>query len=93
MTVGPAITFIGVALAWWFDSPMSVFVAVMAFAYVTENLYLSWRGRREYRQRFDKPVEGGMVRLAAMAEFPGLRNFLWVTYWQSLFLFAKAHAV
>jgi hypothetical protein len=34
-----------------------------------------------------------MVRLAAMAEFPGLRNFLWVTYWQSLFLFAKAHAV
>lgn len=83
MTIGPAITFIGVALAWWFDSPMSVFVAVMAFAYITENVYLSWRGRREFRRRFDNPLEGGMVRLSAMADFPGLRNFLWVTYWQS----------
>ncbi len=83
MTVGPAITFIGVALAWWFDSPISVFLAVMAFAYVTENVYLSWCGRQEYRRRFEKPVEGGMVSLAGMAEFPGLKNFLWVTYWQS----------
>ena len=83
MTVGPAITFTGVALAWWFDSPMSVFVAVLAFAYTTENLYLSWCGRREYRQHFDRPVEGGLVSLAGMAEFPGLRHFLWVTYWQS----------
>ena len=83
MTVGPAITFIGVVLAWWSDSPMSVFVAVYAFAYAIENIYLSWCGRREYRQRFNKPVEGGMVRLAGMAEFPGLRHFLWVTYWQS----------
>jgi O-antigen/teichoic acid export membrane protein len=83
MTVGPAITFIGVAFAWWLDSPMSVFVAVLAFAYVTENLYLSWCGRREYRNHFDKPLEGGMVGLAGMAEFSGLRHFLWVTYWQS----------
>ena len=83
MTVGPAITFVGVAFAWWFDSPMPVFVAVLAFAYVTENLYLSWCGRREYRQHFDKPVAGGMVSLAGMSQFPGLRHFLWVTYWQS----------
>jgi O-antigen/teichoic acid export membrane protein len=83
MTVGPAITFVGVFFAWWFDSPMSVFVAILAFAYITENLYLSWCGRREYRQHFDKPVEGGMVSLAGMIEFPGLRHFLWVTYWQS----------
>lgn len=83
MTVGPAITFIGVAIGWWFDSPMPVFVAILAFAYTTENLYLSWLGRREYRQHFHTPVEGGMVRLAGMTEFPGLRHFLWVTYWQS----------
>lgn len=83
MTVGPAITFTGVALAWWFDCPMPVFVAVLAFAYTTENLYLSWLGRREYRQHFHSPLEGGMVSLAGMTEFPGLRHFLWVTYWQS----------
>lgn len=83
MTVGPAITFIGVTVAWWFDSSTTVFVAIFAFAYVTENLYLSWCGRREYRLHFDIPVAGGMVSLSGMAEFPGLRNFLWVTYWQS----------
>ena len=83
MTIGPGITFVGVALAWWFDSPMFVFVAVLAFAYITENVYLSWRGRREYRDRFEESIEGGMVKLAGMEEFPGLRHFFWVTYWQS----------
>ncbi|CAA0100050.1 Inner membrane protein YghQ [Halioglobus japonicus] len=83
MTIGPGITFVGVTVAWWLDSPMFVFVAVLAFAYITENVYLSWRGRREYHQRFDTPLKGAMVKLSGMDEFPGLRHFFWVTYWQS----------
>ncbi|MDT8282006.1 MAG: lipopolysaccharide biosynthesis protein [Gammaproteobacteria bacterium] len=83
MTIGPTIGFFGVALAWWFDSPITVFVAVMAFAYVSENIYLSWCGRREYRRRIERPARGERVNLASMDEFSGLRHFLWITYWQS----------
>jgi O-antigen/teichoic acid export membrane protein len=83
MAIGPVIRFFGVAFAWWFDSPISVFVAVLAFAYIVANLYLSWCGRHEYNQRIGHPAEGGSVSLASMNKFPGLRQFLRITYWQS----------
>lgn len=83
MTIGPAIRLFGVAVAWWLDAPLPVFVAILAFAYATENLYLSWRGRHEYRQRIGRPPEGESVSDASLAEFFGLRHFLWVTYWQA----------
>jgi len=83
MTIGPTIRFFGVVMAWWFDSPLPVFVAILAFAYATENLYASWRGRHEYRIRIGRPPEGESVGDARMAEFSGLRPFMWVTYWQS----------
>lgn len=83
MVIGPAIRFFGVVIAWWFDGPLPVFVAILAFAYATENLYLIWRGRYEYRQRIGRTPEGESVGDASLAEFPGLRHFLWVTYWQS----------
>lgn len=83
MAIGPVIGFIGVAFAWWFDSPMPVFVAVLAFAYIVANIYLSWCGRHEYHQRIGHPAKGESVSLASMSEFPGLRRFLQITYWQS----------
>jgi O-antigen/teichoic acid export membrane protein len=83
MAIGPVIRFIGVAFAWWFESPVSVFVAVLAFAYVVSNLYLSWCGRREFHQRIGHPSKGESISLASMAEFSGLRHFLQITYWQS----------
>lgn len=83
MTIGPSIRFFGVVVAWWLASPLAVFVAIWAFAYATENIYLSWRGRREYRQRIGRPPEGESVSDTSLAEFSGLRHFLWVTYWQS----------
>ncbi len=83
MTIGPTIRFFGVVIAWWFDSPLPVFVAILAFAYATENLYGSWRGRHEYRTRIGRSPEGESVGDARMAEFSGLRPFMWVTYWQS----------
>jgi len=83
MTIGPTIRFFGVVVAWWLDSPLPVFVAIWAIAYATENLYASWRGRREYRRRAGRPRDGESASDASLAEFSGLRHFLWVTYWQS----------
>lgn len=81
--IGPAISFFGVTFAWWFDSPVYVFVAIMALAYVAENVYLTWVGRREYISCIGHPDKGELVTRARMSEFSGLRHFIWVTYWQS----------
>lgn len=83
MTIGPVIRFSGVVIAWWFDSPLSVFMAIYLLAFAVEELYLNWCGRREYRQRFGHSPASANVSDAKIAEFPGLRHFLWVTYWQS----------
>jgi O-antigen/teichoic acid export membrane protein len=81
--IGPIIRFLGVALAWWVDAALPAYVVVLAIAYVAENIYLSWSGRREYRARIGPAPEGEGTGDATMDEFFELRNFLWVTYWQS----------
>lgn len=83
MTIGPTIRLLGVLLAWWLGGSLPVFVAIWALAYTTENVYLSWRGWREYRQRIGPPAADENPRDARIGEFTGLRRFLWVTYWQS----------
>lgn len=62
---------------------LPAYVAVLAIAYCTENFYLSWCGRREYRARIGAVPDGERISDATMAEFSGLRHFLWITYWQS----------
>ncbi len=83
MTIAPAIRFFGVVIAWWFDSPLWVFVVIVAIAFATDNLCGSLYARQVYRQRIGRPPQGESVSDASLAEFPGLRRFLWVTYWQS----------
>ncbi|MEP5839659.1 MAG: lipopolysaccharide biosynthesis protein [Marinobacter sp.] len=82
-TIGPCIRLLGVAIAWWLDSPMEVFVAVFALGFLVEEVYLGWSGRREYRCQISKPGAEETPQTARMTEFPGLRQFLWITYWQS----------
>lgn len=83
MAIGPTIRFFGVLLGWWLGAPLLLFVAIWAGAYAVENLYLSWRGWREYEQRIGPPSADEPTGKARMREFPGLKKFLWVTYWQS----------
>jgi len=81
--IAPAIRLSGVAIAWWSDSPMAVFVGIFALAYAAEEFYLGWGGRREYRIKVGNPAENETPGSAKMSEFPGLKHFLWITYWQS----------
>ncbi|GAG87251.1 unnamed protein product, partial [marine sediment metagenome] len=41
---------------------------------------LSWRGRREYHRHIGDTPDGKKSSDASMAEFSGLRRFLWITY-------------
>lgn len=83
MTIGPSVRFFGVVIAWWLDSSLPVFVAVLALGSITEDLYLNWYGWREYQKQIGQPSEGEKVNNAKLDDFTGLRSFIWVTYWQS----------
>lgn len=83
MTVGPFIRLFGVIFAWWFNAPMSVFVSILAFAFVSEHIYLDWFAWSEYQKHLsitNKAEKPGKVKFN---EFKGLKHFLWVTYWQA----------
>jgi O-antigen/teichoic acid export membrane protein len=82
-TIGPGIQLLGVTIAWWLECPMSVFIGVYAFSFVAGELYLTYFGHREYRREIAHAPEEEQPKRARMAEFPGLRQFLWITYWQS----------
>jgi len=90
-TIGPTIRFIGVAIAWWFGSPLWVFVIILGAVIAIENLYSLWVCRRIYRERIGPPPQGQTVRDAKLNEFPGLQHHLWVTYWQSNMDLAPKH--
>jgi O-antigen/teichoic acid export membrane protein len=82
-TIGPIVRFLGTLAAWWLESPFAVYIAVIALAYVVENSYLGWHGRREYRRQMGDAPEDEDNSKVRMAEFSGMRHFLWITYWQS----------
>lgn len=91
MVIGPVIRFVGVVIAWRLDAPLVVFVIIWAIAAASEDLYLSWRGGREYQHRIGPPPEGEIVSDSRFSEFSGLKSFLWVTYWQSNMDLVRKH--
>lgn len=83
MMVGPAIRFFGAVIAWYLHGSIEMVVVILAIAFASENLYLNWLGRREYRLHVGHPLPSDHAKKARMSEFTGLRNFLWIAYWQS----------
>lgn len=91
ITIDGAISLVGMAIAWWLGAPLWVFVAIMAVSYGVRELYLSWRGWREYHRRIGRAPAGESPRDARIAEFPGLLRFMWVAYWQSIMDIVPKH--
>ena len=89
MMLGPVVRIAGVLLLWVVHGTLAGYVAVWGAAYLTENLYLNWRGFREYRQHIGALPRG---ERPDFHEFAGLRQFLWVTYWQSSVDLLQKHA-
>lgn len=83
MMIAPTISFIGVVLTWWFNGTLPVYIAILAFAFSVQELYLGWRGRREFSRQIDSLQYIEKVNDAKVKEFSGLSHFLWITYWQS----------
>ena len=82
-TVGPAIRFTGVVIAWYLDAGMKVFIAVWAAAFVLENTWLFIRGHMEFKKHAsDRFWSGGSWKdlKKTSREF---RQFIMVIYWQT----------
>lgn len=83
MALGATVRLFGVLIAWLLDSSFLVYVAILSVAFVSEEVYLSWCGRREFRNHIGFGDNPDDTAQAKMSEFSGLRSFLWITYWQS----------
>jgi O-antigen/teichoic acid export membrane protein len=83
MTVAPTIRFLGVLMAWGLSAPLEIFLAVWGIAYVAENVYLLWQAKHKYRKQINQSLVDSSLKSASLKDFHGLRDFLWVTYWQS----------
>ncbi len=83
MAIGSIVRFLGVLIAWLLDSSLAIYVAILSIAFVSEELYLSWNGHREFKNHVGLGDGSDNLRTAKMSEFKGLRPFLWITYWQS----------
>ncbi|MSP99813.1 MAG: hypothetical protein EXR38_04855 [Methylotenera sp.] len=83
MAIAPTIRFLGVAVAWWLNAPILVFAVIWASAYAAENIYMLWHARHKYNTHIKQALAGARFKDAKLSDFDGLRNFLWVSYWQS----------
>lgn len=83
MAIGPIIFFCGVVFAWWFDASFIIYIVILALSAIAENVYLNWYGWRQYRDKIGSLANNQMLNNKGMAEFVGLKNFLWISYWQS----------
>jgi O-antigen/teichoic acid export membrane protein len=83
MTIAPTIRFLGVVIAWWLNASLLVFAAIWAAAYAAENIYMLWHARHKYNTQIKTELIGVSFKNAKLSDFDGLKNFLWVSYWQS----------
>jgi O-antigen/teichoic acid export membrane protein len=83
MTIAPTIRFLGVLIAWWLNASLLVFAAIWAAAYAAENIYMLWHARHKYNTQIKTELIGVSFKNAKLSDFDGLKNFLWVSYWQS----------
>lgn len=83
MSISPIVRFFGVLIAWWFDASFGVFIAILAISSISGFFYLSYFGWREYHKNIGPAQDKRDVEDIRFSEFPGLRHFIWVTYWQA----------
>jgi len=83
MAIGSIVRFFGVLIAWFFDPSIRTYVAILFFAFISEEIYLSWHGHKKFNNQIGHESDDEKVEDAKMSEFSGLRPFLWITYWQS----------
>jgi O-antigen/teichoic acid export membrane protein len=83
MTIAPTIRFLGVVIAWRLNASLLVFAIIWASAYAAENIYMLWHARHKYNTQIKTELIGVSFKNAKLSDFDGLKNFLWVSYWQS----------
>ena len=82
-TVGPAIRFTGVVIAWALEADMVVYIAIWAMAFVLENTWLFVRGHVEVHKHFRHAIWSGGHWQGVLKTSKEFRHFIMVLYWQT----------
>jgi len=82
-TVGPAIRFTGVVIAWAMGAEMHIFIAIWAAAFVLENTWLFIRGHLELKKHFNDHIWQGGNWQSIRKTSKEFRHFIAVVYWQT----------
>jgi O-antigen/teichoic acid export membrane protein len=82
-TISPGIRFFGVAIAWFLDAGMLVFVCIWAAAFVFENCWIYLRGHREFHRHMSESIWRGFRWQELRETTPEFRHFMGVIYWQT----------
>jgi O-antigen/teichoic acid export membrane protein len=82
-TVGPALRFILVGIAWLLDAPMIVFIIAWGFAFAVGHLYMIVRGFMELRANTAESLWSGFRPAEITRRESGFWKFIGVVYWQT----------
>lgn len=82
-TVAPALRFSMVAIAWFMDAPMVVFMIVWGTAFAMGHLYMIVRGLMELKSHVETSLWHGFRWAELRKPETGFWHFVGVVYWQT----------
>ena len=82
-TIGPALRFAMVAVAWALDAPMPVFIIAWGSAFAAGHSYMILRGLRELRVHMERPLWSGFKWREVRERESDFWRFVGVVYWQT----------
>ncbi|MFB3078797.1 MAG: lipopolysaccharide biosynthesis protein, partial [Lysobacterales bacterium] len=82
-TIGPALRFMMVSIAWALDAPMPVFIVAWGSAFALGHIYLTVRGFKELKAHMDTSLWGGFCWQEIRDRRREFWKFIGVVYWQT----------
>ena len=82
-TIGPALRFMMVSIAWALDAPMPVFIVAWGSAFAAGHIYMTVRGLKELKAHMDTSLWRGFQWQEIRDRQQAFWKFIGVVYWQT----------
>ncbi len=82
-TIGPALRFMMVSIAWALDAPMPVFIVAWGSAFAAGHIYMTVRGLKELKAHMETSLWSGFQWQEIRDRQQAFWKFIGVVYWQT----------
>ena len=82
-TIGPALRFMMVSIAWVLDAPMPVFIVAWGSAFAAGHIYMTVRGLKELKAHMNTSLWSGFQWQEIRDRQQAFWKFIGVVYWQT----------